>query len=210
MHKKELTLQTCNKVALAYQEKFMNVNLYQDTYDLFCQKINNEHARILEIGCGPGNITKYLLAKHPTYQIHAIDYAEEMITLAKKNNPTAHFETMDCTQINSLTSRFDAILCGFCMPYLSKKEVVQLMADCHGLLNKNGILYCSTMEGDYSQSKFETGSTGDKAYVYYYTEMDVHQYLLKNNFMDITLQHKQYEKANGNVSSEMIFIASKK
>ena len=210
MHKKEITLQTWNKVALAYQDKFMNVDLYQDTYDFFCQKINNEYARILEIGCGPGNITKYLLAKHPTYHIHAIDYAEDMIKLAKKNNPTAHFETMDCTKINSITTTFDAILCGFCMPYLSKKEVTKLIVDCHGLLNKNGILYCSTIEGDYSQSRLETASTGDKAYVYYYSENDIRQYFLKSNFMDISVQRKQYEKANGNISREMIFIASKK
>src|SRR5829696_71014 len=84
------TFETWDKVATLYQEKFMNLDLYNDTYNKFCELIKKPNATIFEIGCGPGNITKYLLAKKPDIQIYAIDVAPNMIQLAKANNPTAH------------------------------------------------------------------------------------------------------------------------
>ncbi|TCV19528.1 hypothetical protein EDC17_100450 [Sphingobacterium alimentarium] len=45
-----------------------------------------------------------------------------MIELAKKNNPTAHFDVMDSRHIGELTDSYDAIICGFCLPYLSDQE----------------------------------------------------------------------------------------
>ena len=84
----QITFQTWNKVATLYQDKFMNVDLYNDTYDRFCELVEKPNPAIFEIGCGPGNITKYLLAKRPDFQIDAIDVAPNMIELAKANNPT--------------------------------------------------------------------------------------------------------------------------
>jgi ubiquinone/menaquinone biosynthesis C-methylase UbiE len=83
------TFDTWNKVARFYQEKFMDLDLYDDTYDTFCDEVNIENATILEIGCGPGNITKYILNKRPDFIIDGIDISPNMIELAKTNNPTA-------------------------------------------------------------------------------------------------------------------------
>jgi trans-aconitate methyltransferase len=83
------TFDTWNKVARLYQEKFMDLDLYDDTYDTFCDEVNIENATILEIGCGPGNITKYILNKRPDFIIDGIDISPNMIELAKTNNPTA-------------------------------------------------------------------------------------------------------------------------
>ena len=78
--------ETWNKVASLYQVKFMGLNLYNDTYDFICNLITKDNAKILEIGCGPGNITKYLLSKRPDFDIFGIDIAPNMIELAKKNS----------------------------------------------------------------------------------------------------------------------------
>ena len=83
------TFETWNKLASLYQDKFMDLELYNESYDAFCNSIAKENANILEIGCGPGNITKYLLLKRPNYQIYGIDVAPNMIELARQNNPTA-------------------------------------------------------------------------------------------------------------------------
>ena len=87
----KITFQTWDKVATMYQDKFMNMDLYNDTYDAFCNLIKKSNPKIFEIGCGPGNITKYMLSKRPDFEIEAIDMAPNMIKLAKENNPTANF-----------------------------------------------------------------------------------------------------------------------
>ena len=113
------TFETWNKVAELYQDKFMYLDLYNDTYDRFCELIEKPDPAIFEIGCGPGNITKYLLNKRPDFKIFAIDVAPKMIELARANNPTADFAVMDCRQIGSLRLKFDAIIpAGLAVIYL--------------------------------------------------------------------------------------------
>ena len=53
MDRYQETFNTWNKVAKLYQDKFMDLDLYDDTYDTFCEAVNIENATILEIGCGP-------------------------------------------------------------------------------------------------------------------------------------------------------------
>lgn len=155
MDKSKIAVAIFNKLAKMYQDKFMNVDLYSESFDLFCNAIQKENATILEIACGPGNITKYLLNKRPDFNILGIDLAPQMIELAKINNPTANFLLMDCRQIESITSRFDGIMCGFCLPYLTLEETHNLINNVSNLLNLGGILYLSTMEGDYNLSGFK-------------------------------------------------------
>ena len=48
------TFETWNKIAVLYQDKFMDLDLYDDTYDAFCEQIAKINPTILEIGCGHG------------------------------------------------------------------------------------------------------------------------------------------------------------
>ena len=91
MDKTKMAVNAFDKNAETYQEKFMNLDLYHASFDLFCSKIPNENAKILEIACGPGNITQYLLEKRPDFKILGIDLAPRMLDLARINNPSAVF-----------------------------------------------------------------------------------------------------------------------
>ncbi len=205
----QITFQTWNKIASLYQDKFMDFDLYNDTYDTFCELVQKPEARVFEIGCGPGNIIRYLLSKRPDLQIEAIDVAPNMIELARKNNPSATFKVMDCREIDKLTENYDAIICGFCMPYLSREDCAKLIKDCAGLLSSGGILYFSTIEGNYSQSGYEVGSSGDKAYVNYHEEANLLQGLKENSFELVNLVRKQFQKPDGTPSTHLIFISRK-
>jgi len=136
MDRNNETSKTWNKIAHLYVEKFMDLELYNNSYDLFCELISEENSNILDIGCGPGNITKYLQKKRPDFNILGIDYAPNMIELAKNHNPTATFQVLDAQRISSLSISFKGLMCGFCIPYLSKKEVSKLISDSFHLLQK--------------------------------------------------------------------------
>lgn len=205
----KITIETYNNAAENYQERFMEMGLYHDTFDTFCALVENENAKIFEIACGPGNVTRYLLSKRPDFKLLGIDLAPNMIELAKINNPNADFEVMDCRDINKLENKFDAIMCAFCMPYLSKEECAELIADASKLLNPNGLLYLSTMEDDYDKSGFETTSFSgqDKVYIYYHQADYLLDCLIKNNLQTIDLQRKNCPEPDGTFFTDMIFIA---
>jgi len=207
-----ITLETYNNAAKNYQARFMGMDLYHDTYDSFCALIKKQNASVFEIACGPGNVTRYLLSNRPDFRIFGIDLAPNMVELAKINNPNADFQVMDCRNIDKLKNSFDAIMCSFCMPYLSKEECAKLIAVSSKLLNPNGLLYLSTMEGDYSNSGFETTSFSgpDKVFIYYHQADFLSDCLINNGFQIVDLQRKICPESNGTFFKDMIFIAQKK
>lgn len=192
MDQTKMAVDIFNKLADGYQERFMDVSLYHDSLDMFCNSIQKEKAEILELACGPGNITKYLLENRPDFKILGTDLAPNMIALAKINNPTADFQLMDCRAIPSLNKKFDGILCGFGLPYLSKEEALQFIKDSSQQLNKNGVLYISTMEDDNSKSGFKTGSTGDTMFQNFHQADYLSAALEENGFNIIHLERKEY------------------
>ena len=209
MDKYQETFETWNKVASLYQDKFMNLDLYNETYDFLCTLIPQNTAKLLDIGCGPGNITKYLLAKRPDFDILGIDIAPNMVALAQKNNPTAHFAVMDCRHIDEINTQYDAIVCGFCLPYISQEEVDTFITDCSNLLYEGGILYISFIEGDSRHSGFQTGSSGHRTDFYFYSTHDVKEGLLKNNLEILEVFSITYNKAPSEEDIHTVIIARK-
>jgi len=207
LDKYQVTVGTFNKLADAYQEKYMNFDFYFDTYDKFCELVANDSATILEVACGPGNITKYLLSKCAGFKIEGIDLAPNMVELARANNPTANFQVMDSRKISVITKKFDAILCGFCFPYLSKEDVARFIADARCLLKKGGILYLSTMEDDYEKSGFQKSSAGDRVYIHYHQFEYINHHLIANGFRIIEVSRKAFPNENGPSTTDLFVFA---
>jgi len=207
MDKTKVAVEVFNKRANLYQEKFMDVSLYNDTFDLFCDKITKENASILELACGPGNITKYLLNKRPDLKISGIDLAPNMLELAKINNPAAEFKLMDCRDIGTINKKYDAIMCGFCLPYLSKEGAVKLIGDASKILESKGLIYISTMEDDYHKSGIRRGSYGDEIYIHFHQADYLADALIENNFKLIEIQRKDFLNPDGTTTIDLILIA---
>lgn len=204
------TLQNWNQLAQAYQDKFMEMDLYNTTYDQFCEAITKDDARILELGCGPGNITKYILAQKPNYEILATDTAPNMIELGKINVPKAQFQLLDVRDMLSLNQTFDAILGGFVVPYLNTIETEQFIADSFQLLNNNGILYFSCIEKETSYSETQTSSDGKVSMeINYHQASYLVESLQKNNFQLLSLFRIDYPKPSGISDVHLVIIAQK-
>lgn len=208
MDKNQTAVAIFNKNANLYQDKFMDVNLYGNSFDLFCSTLKKD-AEILELACGPGNITKYLLNKRPDFKILGTDLAPNMLALAKINNPSAEFKIMDCREIGKFEKKYDAIMCGFCLPYLSREEALQLIADASQILKPGGVIYISTMEDDYAKSAFTKGSTGEELFMHYHQADYLTQALKENKFMIIDLKRQDYPEKDGTKTTDLILIAEK-
>lgn len=199
-----------NNHANLYEERFMNFDLYNDTFDLFCESVVKKNPEVLELACGPGNITKYLLAKRSDLKILATDLAPNMIELAQKNNPSADFQLLDCRDFSKLNKKFDAILCGFGLPYLSEEDSIQLIKDASRCLNENGVLYLSAMEeNDDRKSGYKKGSTEEEIYIYYHQASYLVKALKENGFKNISEQRKSFPENDGTFTTDLILIARK-
>lgn len=197
-----------DKLAALYQSKYMDVSAYATQLDDFLELLKVPHPHILEIACGPGNITRYLLNKRPDLQIFGTDLAPAMIELAKINCPEASFAVMDCRNISSLQAKYDAIIASFCLPYLNRSEVKSLLKDISDLLHPGGKLYLSTIEAAHEKSGYKKGSTGDMVFMHYYELADIESLLWESD-LHVLSQSRVGVTGNDNADIDLIIITVK-
>jgi len=189
MDKNTETFNTWNKVATAYEEKFMQLSIYNKSYDAFMDLLPKDSAAVLDVGCGPGNVIKYMQTMRPNLDFLGLDVSEKMLSIAKKHNPTAKFIMGDARQLLKLNLKFDGIVAGFCLPYLSGVDSNNFVKDACSILKENGLLYVSFVEGKEALSGFQTNSNGERMFFYYHKQKDLMVALLAVNFKNIQV-HK--------------------
>lgn len=210
-HHFDISVKRFNEFAQEYDNRFTNISAYVEHIDTFCNLITNPKPHILELACGPGNITRHLQKCLPNATILATDLAPNMIKIAKSNLPEITFKVMDARDIASLNKKFDAIMCSFCLPFLSNEDTVKLIKDCSQKLTENGVLYISTMEGNEQDSGFENTSFSNNAQVYfnYHTQENLKKALINTNFQIVDFKQQDYKEKNGDITTDMIFVARK-
>ena len=206
MNKYEETFETWNKMASLYEEKFMDLDVFNDSYDSFLDSMSADQNKVLEIGCGPGNITRYLLRKRSDLKILGTDIAPNMIELARKNNPNARFEVMDGRKIGELEEKFDGVVGGFCLPYFSSEEAEKLIVDAASLLNERGVIYLSFVDGDPGESGFKSNDQGDRVFIYYHRMETLKKLLVENGFEELKTFNIHYLE----MDTQRVIIARKK
>ncbi|MBU6341149.1 MAG: methyltransferase domain-containing protein [Bacteroidetes bacterium] len=201
--------QVFDKHAAWYEKKFMDQSKYQPGFDLFAQHLP-ANAAVLELACGPGNTCQATRNKRPDLAWLGIDLAPNMVDLAKKNNPDAQFQCMDIRDVRKLDQKFQGVMGAFCLPYLDKMAVEQLISDLCPLLLPNAYLYWSTMEDNYACSGYEyTSDKSDRICMHYYLEQDLKIMLEKCGIEIIHSSRLPYQKRDGTDGDELILIARK-
>lgn len=216
----EETLKTWNEIAQVYFERFIEMSLYNATYDILLENlydlVTDEKAiRIFDVGCGPGVAGKYFLEKckdkSRPLELVGIDAAPNMITLAQQHFPQATWITMDCRDILQLVDQqkpFHAIVIGFCIPYLNEVEVDKLLSDSFALLKPQGIIYLSFVPGSPDKSEYKTAKAG-RVYFHYYEEQQVKDKLNATGFYNITRMEVEFPRPENQKELHTIFIAKK-
>jgi len=208
----ELSVQRFDQFAAEYANRFMDLNAYSDSIEKFFDLIGTDRPKILELGCGPGNVTRLLKLRFPESQITAIDLAPKMIEIAGEHLPDVDFLVMDVRDVSIIPVKFDAVMCSFCLPFLSRSDAAQLIVDCAAHLVSGGVLYVSTMEGSELRAGFETTSFSGDAEIYfnYHRQAYLEQAIVLSGFEIRQVKLQDYIEPDGSATTDMIFIAVKK
>ncbi len=210
MDKYGLNINTFDELAEKYQAKYMDFEFYWAFYDEFLKLLTTQNASVLDVGCGPGNAARYLFNRRPDLNILGVDSSPAMIDLAKVNVSQAEFKVMDCREINKVEQTFDAIMCGFCTPYLEKDDVINLIRDMSSLLNPDGVLYLSTMEGEYEKSELQSSSDGQhQVFTHYYSEKFLVEHIKENSLQPILVKRKIFSQTEEKTITDMCVFARK-
>jgi ubiquinone/menaquinone biosynthesis C-methylase UbiE len=207
----DISVKRFNDFASIYAEKFMDIGSYRLHFDRFFDLIKKDQPCILELACGPGNVTRYIKQRFPQSDLIAIDLAPQMIEIARKQVDGVDFRLMDLRELRKINRQFDSIICSFGLPFLSKSDAEKLISDCSEKLVKDGVLYISTMEGDESKAGFETTSfSGDSEIYFNYHRKEELEKALTNNGFELEYSIRQdYREPDGVIAIDLILIAKK-
>jgi ubiquinone/menaquinone biosynthesis C-methylase UbiE len=210
--KYQQSVEQFNEFAREFEHGFMELSLYDKAIESFCSTISIPDPKILELGCGPGNVTRRIKEHLPDAQITAIDIAENMISLARKNVADVDFQVMDARCIDRLKGPFDAIIAAFILPFLSYDGCSDLLAKVSTLLKPAGKLYLSTMEGTPKQNGFETTSFSgeNKIHFTYYEETFLKTQFEKVNISIVNLIKQPYVRNNVPLLTDIIIFGQKR
>lgn len=197
-----------NKLADSYQQRFFSVDHYKESLDIFLSHLG-DYSSVLDVACGPGNISHFLLTQKPNLKLLGIDLAPNMIDFARINNPNAAFKVHDAMEIDQLDSIFDAIVIGFLFPYLSMDQVELFIQKVYQKLTDNGIIYLSTMEDLYENSRLKASSTGEQLMMHYYEATFLIQLLERIGFQVISKHAQPFSTSETESDTDLILIARK-
>lgn len=129
-----------SKIAEEYNKQFTNElqkkPLDRKFYDLFYDKVINT-GKVLEIGCGPGQISNYLWMRG--LDITGIDVSPEMIEVATKYNSNIEFVTGNVFELKYDDESIHGVVAPFLIVNFDLEEVAEAFKEIHRILVQEGV-----------------------------------------------------------------------
>ena len=142
------------KLARVYHEMYQSIFDYKKEYRFYSRLLKKYKCKkILEIGCGSGNIAKFFLKENFDYI--GMDKSTKMLNIAKETEPKAKFVNGDMRKIK-LRKKFDAvIITGRSFTYMTENDdVMKALSSVNKILVKNGILIFDNFDAQEIFTKF--------------------------------------------------------
>lgn len=201
------TITAYDKNCDAYNDKFKEFEPYVRMIREFIELLE-PGLKVLDLGCGPGNVSRQLMLSGKEFGIEGIDLSEEMVKLARKNVPSGKFSCRDLRDINFPEESFAAIFLSFCIVHLNETEMADLLEKAAKYLKREGRLYLSFMEG--KTDGFEKTSFSEEELFFYYHASEKVQEILRDHHLSINKLTKQgYLESDGSVTTDVFIFASK-
>ncbi|MGB3221460.1 MAG: class I SAM-dependent methyltransferase [Desulforhopalus sp.] len=207
--KTEQTIKAYNKNAEKYDLKFKDFSTYKKKIIEFQDQFVSEGARILDLGCGPGNNITTIKSLDGSCQFTGIDLSEELLGIAKKIHPTCTFINQNICDLKLLDlGQYDNVIASFCIVHLDNDQTDNLLKSIAESLVEGGSLYLSFMAG--KTSGFESTSFSDEEIYFNYYQIDSVLEMLEENALQAkVVSVEDYLEQDGSITSDIFVFARK-
>lgn len=162
-------------------------------------------AKLLELGCGSGNITTKRLAEH--FDVTGVDLSAEQIALAKQHVPQASFIHADMTSLDFPADSFDAVAAFYSLIHIPRLEQAALFSRIKAWLKPGG-LFLATLGWYDMEAEFADDWLGVQMYWSSY-DAETNQNLLKDLGFTLLSAQKETDIEDGDRVSFLWIIAQK-
>jgi ubiquinone/menaquinone biosynthesis C-methylase UbiE len=203
--RKLVTLNSYDVSASAYARNTADLHPREDAKQ-FIRSLPS-HAKIIDIGCGPGRDAEIFSAAG--IEVVGIDFSPKMIEAAKQNSPESTFYVMDIEKISFPAESFDGAWASCALLHIPKKSISAVLDKIHLILKPEGSFYLSVKQSDVSESFEEDSRYGGITKYWSFYEPNELTYLLLNSgfkVVDLKLEGKSVDYQ----THQMIKIFAKK
>lgn len=145
MDNKKLVQETYNQIADLYTDRYFDISSDTDLVDRFLKQLPAQ-AKILDIGCGPGNFTQYLVSKG--FQVEGIDIAAEMLRIARTHLPQVTFTQGDLSALPYPDQSFDAVFSAYSLIHVAQADMAQTIIGLQRILTSKGLVFVLVQKGN--------------------------------------------------------------
>jgi ubiquinone/menaquinone biosynthesis C-methylase UbiE len=143
--KQQQVIDCYNKTADKYAENLFN-ELAGKPFDRLIltqfAKENKDKGKLIDLGCGPGQTTKFLF-EHGATNIIGADISEGMVQKASLLNPSIKFEVADMLKLPYADNSFGAAIAFYAIVHFTEAEVRKAINEVYRVLKEGGQLLFS-------------------------------------------------------------------
>lgn len=183
--KSKSVLNVFDNMANEYVEYFGDDWEFIKEINEFASSFDKED-KILDLGCGSGYITNYLIEKG--LNATGIDFSSEMIKIAKKKYPKLNFLLDDFLNIEKHfdENSIDGLIAIYSLYFIPKEQFEEMLKSLSKVLKNGGLFLFVTQIGtgeDYITTPLMTeNDIKEELYVNYYMKDELEEILNRNNF----------------------------
>jgi SAM-dependent methyltransferase len=112
-----------NQLSEVYEAMYQSFINYEEEYNFYSRILSQYQCTgVLEIGCGTGHLAERFAKNN--FEYTGIDLSEDMLTIARANNPRAAFYKMDMRDFSLPKQSASAIITGRTISYLITNDDV--------------------------------------------------------------------------------------
>ena len=197
---------TYNKIADIYTRQYFDDLTDTPWIDKFLAYLPDK-AKILDVGCGPGEFAKYLLGKSD--DVIGVDLSEEMIKIAKERVDGEHFSVMDMRHLAFDKETFDGVLVAYSLIHIPTNEVTSTLQEFHRVLKPGGFLMTITQQGEPDHIVDEPLMQGEKMFINFFTSGGIEKEFRDAGF-EVAFQEEVASQDPDSLSKRVIYTIGRR
>jgi SAM-dependent methyltransferase len=181
--------ETYNRIAEDWHRDHSQDDWWMEGTDSFIQQLSLG-ARILDVGCGSGVKSEYLIAHG--FKVTGIDISKNLLAIAKREVPEGKFSLCSMYDLDSMEETFDGVFAQASLLHIPRKDASAVIQKMSGRLTKGGLLYVAVKGVCKGKPLEEVVKEENYGYTYErffsYFSMDELEEYLTNAGLEITLK----------------------
>jgi ubiquinone/menaquinone biosynthesis C-methylase UbiE len=206
MDKSKFAVLTYNKIADIYSKQYFGDLTDTPYIDKFISLLP-QNAKVLDVGCGPGQFTKYMIGKG--LKVEGIDLSEKMLEIAKSYVPNGKFKLMDMRKLLYKANTFDGLLAAYSLIHIPSKEISDTLKGFRKILKDKGYMLLITQKGKPDKIVPEPLKQGEKIFINYFTKSRLNKYLTTSGFFR-RAQDEVKTNDPGSISNKIIYTIAQR